>query len=74
MLMKTDGQVLTGLLSSQDHRQVVLKTADKEQLTIPRSEIDELQQQQVSLMPQFLLSDMTPQEAADLLAFLLSIQ
>jgi putative heme-binding domain-containing protein len=67
----TDGQVLTGVIAEQTGEEVVLRTAEPRDVRIPRERIDDMTKSPLSLMPERLLSDMTPQEAADLLAFLI---
>ncbi|MGH7138378.1 MAG: hypothetical protein ACREHD_21720, partial [Pirellulales bacterium] len=68
----TDGRLLSGLLIKQDEREVVLKTVEKQTLVIGRGEIDELTRSPKSLMPEGVLSDLTAQEAADLLEYIRS--
>jgi putative heme-binding domain-containing protein len=66
----TDGLVHTGLLIRRTDAEVVLKSADGKETRIPATDIHRLAPQQKSLMPDLLLQDMTPQQVADLLAFL----
>jgi putative membrane-bound dehydrogenase-like protein len=66
----TDGRVLTGLLSEDSPRRVVLKTQGGKVETIPRDQVDEVLPSKVSLMPEGLEKQMTAQEIADLFAFL----
>ena len=73
MLVTAEGRLHTGLLERESPQEIVLRTAEKKQLTIERDDIDELQISPISLMPQFLLSDLTAQQAADLLAYLQSL-
>jgi len=68
-----DGRVLNGLMERQSDSEVVLKMADRQQVTIARSEIEELQKSTKSLMPDGVLADLTADEAADLLAFIHSL-
>ena len=64
------GQVHSGLIVSQSDDEVVLKTAERKTVRIRKSKIDELKKSPNSLMPEGVLSDLTEQEAADLLAWL----
>ena len=66
----TRGQVLTGLVVRESKTEVVLRTADKKEVTLPRAEIDELSKSPKSLMPDGILADLTAQEAADLMAYI----
>jgi putative membrane-bound dehydrogenase-like protein len=65
-----DGRVLTGFLSDQDNRVVVLRTADAQSITVERNDIDEMVPQKKSIMPEGLLSKMTDQQIRDLFAYL----
>ena len=70
----TSGLVHVGLISERNNREVVLKSAQNIEIKIPAEEIESLVSQQKSLMPELLLRDLTPQQAADLLAFLCSLR
>jgi putative heme-binding domain-containing protein len=68
-----DGQTHPGLQATDTNDEIPLKTADKKLLRIPRTQIAALQKSTKSLMPDQVLSDLTAQEAADLLAYLRSL-
>ena len=68
--LTVDGMVHSGLLVSRTEAAVTLRTVRNEDVVIPKTELDELIQQTVSLMPDRLLNDLTDQQIADLLAFL----
>jgi putative heme-binding domain-containing protein len=74
VLETADGRVFSGLIAEQNDREVRLRTAQNEEVRIAAEDVDVLVPQQKSLMPELLLRDMTPQEAADLLAFLCSLK
>lgn len=74
VVLTTSGKVHTGLLVKQDKKSITLKTAEKKLITIPRNEIEEMRKGEKSLMPDRILSDLTAQEAADLLSYLLSLE
>jgi putative heme-binding domain-containing protein len=63
------GQVHSGLILSQTDDEVVLKTAERKTVRVAKTEIDEMKKSPQSLMPEGILSDLTAQEAADLLAW-----
>ncbi|MEE2685730.1 MAG: PQQ-dependent sugar dehydrogenase, partial [Planctomycetota bacterium] len=67
-----DGRILTGLLKSKDEQQLVLVTVDAKEVTLATEDVDLLVRQPKSLMPDLLLRDLTAQQVADLLAFLVS--
>ena len=67
----SDGQIESGLLISKGDDSVQLRKADRSIVTIDHANIDTMQKSPGSLMPNGLLSDMTAQQAADLLAYLI---
>ncbi|HTN04991.1 MAG TPA: hypothetical protein VL132_24110, partial [Planctomycetaceae bacterium] len=69
-----DGKVITGLLVRQDAKEVVLRDAQGKDIAIPRNEVEVLQQSPKSLMPEGMLRDLTAQEAADLLDYLVALK
>ena len=66
----TDGRVLTGLLAEDGKDRVVLKIQGGKLETIPRGQIDEIKTSPLSLMPEEIEKQLSPQEIADLFAFL----
>lgn len=73
LVLTTNGKVITGLVAEKTDAIVVLKTAERKLICIPTDEIDEMRKSQKSLMPDGILSDLTAQEAADLLAYIRSL-
>ena len=74
VLVTQAGQAHTGLLVEKTATTLVLKNTDKELIRVDAEDVVLLEKQQKSLMPDLLLRDMTAQEVADLLTFLLSIR
>ncbi len=77
VLVTTNGKVLTGILVEKTDEQVVLRAftnGKAEEIRIAADEVDELVPQKKSLMPDRMLRDLTPQQAADLMAFLSSLR
>jgi putative membrane-bound dehydrogenase-like protein len=66
----TDGRVLTGLLAEDGRERVILKIQGGKRETIPRAQIDEIKTSPVSLMPEDVEKQLSPEEIADLFAFL----
>ena len=64
-----DGRSLTGIIKRQDDNVVVLQTAN-ELITLPRNEIEDLRQSELSMMPEELLAPLTDQEVRDLIYYL----
>ena len=69
-----DGRVFVGLLQSKDDQAVVLKDAQSKTIRIPQDNIANITEQRVSLMPELVLKDITAQDAADLLAYMMTLQ
>jgi putative heme-binding domain-containing protein len=67
-----DGRIMTGLVKSRTDKQLVLVTVDAKEVTLAMEDVDLLVRQPKSLMPDLLLRDLTAQQVADLLAFLVS--
>jgi len=69
-----DGRVLMGFLVEKTDDHIVLKNAQGGQVRLNSNEIESMQQQRTSLMPELVLRDITAQDAADLLAFLMTLK
>ena len=69
-----DGNVVTGIITSQTDQQVTMKNNEGLARTIPRSDIEELQKQNVSLMPADLYKLLSQQDLVDVVEYLLTLQ
>ena len=69
-----EGKVYAGFLHDQNDERVVLKTVEGGLVQLPRKQIAEMVKQSISLMPELVLKSVTAQDAADLLAYLVSLQ
>jgi putative heme-binding domain-containing protein len=69
-----DGAVLSGFIENQNEDQFTLKGVDGKSHVVFKSNINQLLAQSTSLMPEGMLSAMTDQQIADLLAYLRSSQ
>ena len=69
-LLTTGGQVFTGLLAADTAASVTLKQQEGKTQTVLRKEIAELTASPVSLMPESLGKALSPQDVADILAWL----
>ena len=67
------GTTRTGILSSESSTSITLLNAEEKKFTLLRQELDELRATGKSLMPEGLEKDLTPQNVADLISFLLSV-
>src|SRR5262249_5857508 len=72
-ILTNDGRNLSGLVVKKNDKEVVLRTLEKVEVRIPRDQIDEMRKSEKSLMPDRILSDLTAQEAADLVAYIRSL-
>jgi putative heme-binding domain-containing protein len=70
ILVTSDGRTLTGLPVEESDQRVVLKVQGGKQETIPRDQIEVYKVSELSMMPDQLEKQLTPQELADLLSFL----
>jgi putative heme-binding domain-containing protein len=66
------GQIRVGLMLEQNPKTVVLKTTSGNELVLPRLNIQSVQPQPWSLMPEGLLQGLTPTALADLLNYISS--
>ena len=69
-----DGRTFSGRVMRRDEQQVELKTIDQERFLFDTEEIEDISPSRVSLMPEQLFRDLDAQEAADLLAYLMSLR
>jgi putative membrane-bound dehydrogenase-like protein len=65
-----DGRVLTGLLMGETENDIVLRRAENKEDRLPRREIESLRASGRSVMPEGVEKDVTPEQLADLIAFL----
>jgi len=70
ILKTADGRALTGILVKRDASEVVLKDAQGKLHPVPAADIDSLVPSRESLMPSGAFADLTPQQAADVIAYL----
>lgn len=68
------GQIHLGFVAQRDDREVVLKDAENRITRIPVDQIESIEAQTKSLMPELVLQEVTAQDAADLLAYLTSLK
>jgi putative heme-binding domain-containing protein len=63
-----DGRVLTGIIASETEISITLRRAEGVEEVVSRSELARLESSGVSLMPEGLEKDLTPQDLADIIA------
>jgi putative membrane-bound dehydrogenase-like protein len=71
-LATTDGRILTGLIAGESATSVTLKRAEGAADTILRTNIEEMQSTGLSLMPEGLEKEVTPEQMADVITLLRS--
>lgn len=69
-----DGRQLAGLMVKRTADQMVLRDAQNKELTLAVGDVDRLSVARASLMPEGLLAGLTPPQAADLVAYLLTLK
>jgi putative membrane-bound dehydrogenase-like protein len=69
-VLTTDGRIVTGLLAEQDAAAVTLLDAKNVRSRIARTDVESLEESAVSLMPEKILEQLSPQELRDLFAHL----
>ena len=72
--VKTDGSALSGVVRDRTDRELVLALDAQKVVRIPLTEIAELREGEVSVMPAELDKQFSPQELAELVAFLKAAQ
>lgn len=65
-----DEKAFTGIVTTRNDRELVLIDAEGKKVTIAGDNVDSVRPSRLSLMPDGQMSGLTPQEAADLLEFL----
>ena len=69
-----DGRTFSGLIVRQSSDTIELQLATGQKELLPREEIEELISSEISIMPAGLEKELTEQELADLVAFLISLK
>ena len=73
-VISKDGQNHAGLLIKKTADEIILKESEREVVHLSAAEVDRVQPQTISAMPEGLLQNLGPKEVADLLEFLASLQ
>lgn len=69
----TQGTVSTGLIAAENAVSITLRRAEAKEDVVLRDQIDELLSNGVSLMPEGLEKDLSPQQIADVIAYIKSL-
>ncbi len=73
-LLLDDGRTLTGLITRETADALVLRAADQSEVRVSRSSIEEMKPSNLSIMPAGLEKTMSPQQLADLIAYLQALK
>lgn len=74
-VLETDGgQLHAGFLIEKNEQEIVLRDAENRLVRVPAHQATALEPQSKSVMPELVLRDVTPQDAADLLAYLTTLK
>ena len=74
LLETKSGQILAGFVIEKNDAGVTLKDVKNQTVHVAADDIEQMVPQQKSLMPELILSQVTAQDAADLLAFLTTLK
>jgi putative heme-binding domain-containing protein len=74
ILATTDGRVLNGIVKGENPDSIEIEDAEAKRVRLPKSEIDERKVSNVSLMPNGLAEGLTPDDFADLIAYLQTLK
>ena len=68
------GRTITGIIRGETAKEVTIMTPGRSETTLPRDEIEDIIPNAVSIMPQGLDRNLTPDELRDVVAFLASLK
>ena len=71
---KNDGQVISGLIRSQQDGNVLLVNSEGKEVTLQEVDIDEIDQIQTSIMPENFTQVIPEESLHDLITYLLSLR
>ncbi len=71
IVLTRDGRTATGIVASETASSITLRQPEGKQQAILRDDIEEIRSSEMSMMPEGLEQKITPQEMADLIAYLL---
>lgn len=75
VVVQTDqGAIYSGLVVEKTAEGIVLKDAQKNEVRLRSTAVQQMVAQKTSIMPEFLIQSLTAQEAADLIEFLASLK
>jgi len=69
-VVTVDGQILTGIIASETATSITLRQQEDRKVSLLRDDIDELRPNGLSLMPEGLEQNISPQQMADVIRFI----
>ena len=73
-VLKTNGDVVSGFMVSKNDQEIVIKDSTLAVIHVPANQVQRMATQSISAMPEGLLANLEPQQAADLLEFLTTLK
>ncbi|OYP31071.1 hypothetical protein CGZ80_21675 [Rhodopirellula sp. MGV] len=70
IVLLSDGRTVAGMIAAENSASITLRAAEAVEQTVPRNEIEWIRDTGVSIMPEGLEKVITPEQMADLIAFL----
>ena len=70
LVATTDGKIITGIIKGETPDAIEIEDADAKRQKIAKADIDERKRSDISIMPNGLAEGLTPQDFADLIAYL----
>lgn len=70
VVVTTNGRIINGLIRNETAGEILLAIGPNQEVRLARSDIEEINPSTISIMPAGLDKQLTPQELADLVAFL----
>ncbi len=70
LITTQDGKMINGIIKDETANEYLVVTGPNQDVRIPHGDVDEIQPSKVSIMPAGFDKQLTPQELADLVAFL----
>ncbi|NOX54739.1 MAG: c-type cytochrome, partial [Planctomycetes bacterium] len=74
MIVTQDGRVVTGIITAETATSITLTRAEGQSDTVLRKDIELIKSTGLSLMPEGLEKDISKQDLADLIAYLMAVQ
>jgi len=71
MITTRDGRTYAGNIANQNERSIVLRVVGQDAVVISKSDIQSIDNSELSMMPEGMLDDMSTSEVLDLFSYLM---